>query len=143
MGSAGAVGAGSAGIGIGAAWTGSGDVGADRPGGAGPVCGLTAEGAGSGEEGLIGVSGNGASGLMGARGSKAGLGVTTGADRGPLTCSGAAGAVGAGGAGARADALPIRTVVSVWPFGPKMPLISSGTSIFRCAARRGNWSGLS
>src|SRR5438552_10049394 len=56
MGSGGAVGAGGAGIGI----------GADRAGAAGLVCGLTAEGAGSGEEGLIGCNGNGAIGLMGA-----------------------------------------------------------------------------
>jgi len=48
-----------------------------------------------------------------------------------------------GAAGAFAGALVMRSGVNCWPFAPKIPPTSAGTSTFLCALRRANWSGLS
>ena len=145
-GSIGAAGSGATGSGAAAAGTAAGGAGAvngweGRIAGAGGGDGASvgagpfnADGAGSGEAGLIGGSGSGEIGLIGAAG-----------------CAGAAGGAGAGagfgalagaeGAGARAVVVLIRSAVSGSPFGPKRPLTSSGTSTRLCAGRRGICSG--
>ena len=113
-------------------------------GGGGAVGIFNADGAGSGDAGLIGGGGNGDTGLIEAAGCAVGAGAFRGPDMG--TCRGAIAGAGAGAAGAAdgfAGALLIRSEVSGSPLGPKIPPTSSGTSTLLCAVRRGNCSGLS